>query len=97
MTSQKHRQYFLFKFWDLGFVFEELRLADRRSDVAPLTDHSLPLPVGLCDFVGAAHLAEGHASDDEDHQSGTGAVLSGCLVLVPVSISSAATEEHCVI
>lgn len=61
--------------------------------IALLTNDCFPLPVGLRDFVGAAHLAEGHTADDEDHHTRPGAVLSGCLVLVPVAITSTAVQE----
>lgn len=40
------------------------------SSAAPpgalLTNDGLPLPIGLCDLIGAAHLAEGDPADDED-------------------------------
>lgn len=55
-----------------------------------LTNQGLPLPIGLCDLIGAAHLAERHAADDEDDDAGPGAVLPGRLVLVPVAVASAA-------
>lgn len=56
--------------------------------VALLTNDGFPLPIGLCDLIGAAHLAEGHAADDEDHDTRSGAVLSRCLILVPVAVPS---------
>lgn len=58
--------------------------------VALLTNDGLPLPIGLCDLIGAAHLAEGHAANDEDYDTRPGAVLSRCLVLVPVAVPSTA-------
>lgn len=62
--------------------------------VALLTNDGLPLPIGLCDLIGAAHLAEGHAADDEDYDTRSGAVLSRCLVLVPVAVPSTAGAER---
>ena len=62
-------------------------------DVAPLTNDGFPLPIGLCDFIGAAHLAEGHSTNDEDHDPWSGAVLARCLVLMPVSVSSTVRKE----
>ena len=61
--------------------------------VALLTNDGLPLPIGLCDLIGAAHLAEGHATDDEDHDTWSSAVLSRCLILVPVAVPSTARAE----
>lgn len=58
-----------------------------------LTNQGLPLPIGLCDLVGAAHLAERHAADDEDDDAGPGAVLSRRLVLVPVAVASAGRTQ----
>ena len=55
-----------------------------------LTDDGLPLAVGLRDLVGAAHLAERHAADDEHHDAWPGAVLPGGLVLVPVTVPGTA-------
>ena len=60
---------------------------------ALLTNDGLPLPIGLCDLIGAAHLAEGRAADDEDHDTWAGAVLSRCLVLVPVAVSGTVRAE----
>lgn len=60
---------------------------------ALLTNDGLPLPIGLCDLIGAAHLAKGHAADDEDNDPRPSAVLSRCLVLVPVAIPSTAEQE----
>lgn len=62
--------------------------------VALLTNDGLPLPIGLCDLIGAAHLTEGHTADDEDHDTWPGAVLSRCLILVPVAIPSTARAER---
>lgn len=62
--------------------------------VTLLTDDGFPLPIGLCDLIGAAHLAEGHATDDEDHDTWSGAVLSGCLILVPVAVPSASRAHR---
>lgn len=59
-----------------------------------LTNQGLPLPIGLCDLIGAAHLAERNAADDEDDDAGPGAVLSGRLVLVPVAVASAAGTQR---
>lgn len=56
--------------------------------VSLLTDDGFPLPIGLCDLIGTAHLTEGHAADYEDHDPWSSAVLSGCLILVPVAIPS---------
>lgn len=56
--------------------------------VALLTNDGFPLPIGLCDLIGAAHLAEGHPADNEDHDTWPGAVLSRCLIFVPVAIPS---------
>lgn len=61
---------------------------------ALLTDDGLPLPIGLRDLIGAAHLAKGHAADDEDYDARPGAVLSRRLVLVPVAIPSTAGAER---
>ena len=57
-----------------------------------LTNDGLPLPVGLRDLVGRAHLAEGRASDDEDHDARPGAVLAWGLVLVPLAITGTVRE-----
>ncbi len=62
--------------------------------VALLTNDGLPLPIGLCDLIGTAHLAEGHAADDEDHDTWPSAVLSRCLILVPVAVPSTAGAER---
>lgn len=61
---------------------------------ALLTNDGFPFPIGLCDLIGAAHLTEGHASDDKDHDTWTGAVLSRCLILVPVAIPGTARAER---
>lgn len=55
-----------------------------------LTDDGLPFAVGLCDLIGAAHLAERHSTDDEDDDTWPSAVLSRGLILVPVAIPSTA-------
>lgn len=57
-----------------------------------LTNDGLPLPVGLRDLVGRAHLAEGRASNDEDHDAWPSAVLAWGLILVPVAITGTARE-----
>lgn len=62
-------------------------------NVSLLTNDGLPFSIGLCDLIGTAHLTEGHATDDEDHDSWTCAVLSRCFILVPLSVPSAATAE----
>lgn len=62
--------------------------------VALLTDDGFPFPIGLCDLIGAAHFTEGHAANDEDHDTRAGAVLSRCLVLVPVAVPSAAGAQR---
>lgn len=62
--------------------------------VSLLTNDGFPLPIGLCDLIGAAHLAEGHAADDEDHDTWSSAVLSRCLILVPVAIPSTARADR---
>ena len=62
--------------------------------VALLTNDGFPFPIGLCDLIGAAHLTEGHAADDEDHDTWTGAILSRGLILVPVAVPSTARAER---
>lgn len=59
-----------------------------------LTNDGFPLPVGLRDLIGAAHFAEGNAANDEDHDTWPSAVLSGRLVLVPVTIPSTVVKEN---
>lgn len=66
----------------------------RRSSPFPpenmrLTYQHFPLAVGLGHLVGTAHLAQAHASQDEDDEAGTTAVLPWGLVLVPVPIAGA--------
>lgn len=58
-----------------------------------LTDDGLPFSVGLCDLIGATHLAERHATDDEDNDTWPGAILSRGLILVPVAVSSTARKR----
>lgn len=60
---------------------------------ALLTNDGFPLPIGLCDLISAAHLAEGRAADDEDHDTRASAILSWSLVLVPVAVPSTAGAE----
>lgn len=62
--------------------------AQQRPLVDLLTNDGLPLAIGLRDLVGTAHLAKGHAADNEDEDAWPSAVLSGSLILVPVSIPS---------
>lgn len=66
--------------------------APDKSSAAPpgvlLTNDGLPLPIGLCDLIGTAHLAKGHTADNEDEDAWPSAVLSRSLILVPVSIPS---------
>lgn len=62
--------------------------------MSPLTNESLPLPVGLCDLVGAAHLAVRQSADDEDHDAGTSAHFARALVLVPVAIAGTARRKE---
>ncbi len=64
------------------------------SPVALLTSDGLPLPIGLCDLIGAAHLAEGHATNDENYDTWSSAILPRCLILVPVAVPSTARVER---
>lgn len=58
-------------------------------ETRPLTYQHFPLAVGLGHLVGAAHLAQAHASQDENDEAGTTAVLARGLVLMPVPIAGA--------
>ena len=60
------------------------------DDGVGLTNDGLPFAVCLGDLIDAAHLAVGHAPDDEHQHPGARLHLSGALVLVPVSIASTA-------
>lgn len=88
----------LFKFDSAGLQAHRLTLLFLRGSVTPqvnrLTNDGLPLAIGLCDLVGAAHLAEGHPADDEDDNAGASAVLAGGLVLVPVAIPGTAEDQR---
>lgn len=61
---------------------------------ALLTNDGLPFPIGLRNLIGAAHLAEGHAADDEDYDTRPGAILSRRLILVPVAVPSTVRAER---
>lgn len=63
------------------------------ESACPLTYQHLPLAVGLGHLVGAAHLAQTHASQDEDDEAGAAAVLPRRLVLVPVPVAGAGGRE----
>lgn len=60
-----------------------------------LTDDGLPFAVGLCDLIGAAHLAERHSTNDEDEDAWPSAVFSRGLILVPVAVPGAARKGTC--
>lgn len=104
-TSAPARQHHLVVYLGHVFLNESISLllpARRRLSISTcrprplhslLTNQGLPLPIGLCDLIGAAHLAERHAADDEDDDAGPGAVLPGRLVLVPVAVASAAGTQ----
>ena len=63
-----------------------------------LTNQGLPFAIGLCDLIDAAHLAVGHASDDEDDDARACFHLRRALVLVPVTVAGTATgsKDHTV-
>lgn len=59
-----------------------------------LTNKDLPFPIGVCHLISTAHLAKGHASDDEDDEAGSSAVLARSLILVPVAVPGTARAER---
>lgn len=60
---------------------------------ALLTYQHFPLAVGLGHFVSTTHLVQAHTPEDEYNETGATAVLSGSLILVPVSIAGAEGER----
>lgn len=58
------------------------------------TNESLPFAIGLRDLVHAAHLAVGHAPDDEDNDPWAIAYLPRALVLVPVAVTGTEHRER---
>lgn len=90
MPTQSHT-HFVFKAMDVSLNYPPQQ--PTLPSATLLTNDGFPLPIGLCDLIGTAHFAERHAADDEYHDTWPSAVLSGCLVLVPVAVPSTAGKH----
>lgn len=73
---------------------QQNRGGGKSSPPKGLTYEDLPLPAGLRHLVGTPHLAQAHAPQDENDDAGPAPVLSGGLVLVPVSVASTKSREE---